>query len=863
MSVRPWVGAAAFAASLQLCASLLAQPADEPAPEASPAPQPALAPPSSPASPNLPEIKVTTERPAAKPVPQSQKSAVPTPRVVPTAHVAPPAHARPAVAQRSSARPSAAPPAATAPSAAPAQGSAGGLGNGVPPVVAKFQLPQESFSITAQEIEQTINLKDPEDAVKYMPSLFVRKRNDGDNQAVLATRTWGLNSSARSLIYLDDLLISALIGNNNSGAAPKWNLIPAEAIARVDFLDGPYAAAYPGNSIGGVLLITTKMPDKFEVTLKETESVQPWQQYGTHDTYTSNQTNMSVGDRHGDFAWLFSGYYLDSYAQPLTYTTVAAPPAGTTGTYLALNKQGVVADVVGTGALIHTEQAAANLKLTYDFLPGMTAAYSWGIWNNIQTSNPQTYLTSTATGAPTLGGVSSFASNEYSWNQTHMSNALSFKSDTKGVYDFDISASSYNYLQDIMLNPFTVTPTGVGYSQNGKITRNDGTNWQNADAKGIWRPGGVGGANEFSFGIHGDRYDLDNPVYASSVWNAPTYTGQIYSDGIGETRTGALWFQDAWRIFTNLKLTLGGRLETWRALDGYNLGTSATSAGVITSTMAVNQPELNSSNFSPKASLSYDLDKDWNVTVNFGEAWRYPTVTELYQNITVNGVATFANPLLKPEQDFSGEINIERKWFDGRTRLTLFDERVNQALISQTNLVTAPNTGVQTPTTTISNVQAIGMKGVELAAEKDNMFIDKLQLFGSMTWVDSRILADPTWAGLNPLTNRPDNVVGNRVPYVPDWRMKFGFTYRPVENWSWTVAGRYSGKQFSTLDNTDVVGHVYGAFDRYTVFDTKIHYEATDNFMFDFGIDNIFNEYYFLFHPFPGRTYVMAAKYRF
>ena len=63
-----------------------------------------------------------------------------------------------------------------------------------------------------------------------MPSLFVRKRNDGDNQAVLATRSWGLNSSARTLIYYDDLLISALIGNNNSGASPKWNLISPEAI---------------------------------------------------------------------------------------------------------------------------------------------------------------------------------------------------------------------------------------------------------------------------------------------------------------------------------------------------------------------------------------------------------------------------------------------------------------------------------------------------------------------------------------------------------------------------------------------------------------------------------------------------------
>ena len=41
----------------------------------------------------------------------------------------------------------------------------------------------------------------------------------------------------------------------------------------------------------------------------------------------------------------------------------------------------------------------------------------------------------------------------------------------------------------------------------------------------------------------------------------------------------------------------------------------------------------------------------------------------------------------------------------------------------------------------------------------------------------------------------------------------------------------------------------------------KVHYNATQNFSFDFGIDNVFNEQYFLFHPFPGRTFVMAGKY--
>ena len=226
-------------------------------------------------------------------------------------------------------------------------------------------------------------------------------------------------------------------------------------------------------------------------------------------------------------------------------------------------------------------------------------------------------------------------------------------------------------------------------------------------------------------------------------------------------------------------------------------------------------------------------------------------------------MATFANPLLTPEQDFNGELTVERRWNDGKARLTLFGERTNNAIISQTNLVTSPVNGAQVPTTTISNVAAIAMQGAELAADKNDVMVNGLQLFGSLTYVYSQILSDPTWAGTNPQTGQPDSVVGKRVPYVPDWRAKFGFTYRFADAWSWTTAARFSGKQYSTLDNTDIVPHAYGAFDNYFVVDMKVHYDATANFSFDFGIDNILNDQYFLFHPFPGRTYVMAAKYKF
>jgi iron complex outermembrane receptor protein len=744
-----------------------------------------------------------------------------------------------------------------------------------PPAKQRFSLPQESYSITAKEIEETINLKDPEDAVKYMPSLFVRKRNDGDNQAVLATRSWGLSSSARTLIYYDDLLVSALIGNNNTGASPHWNLIVPEAIARVDFLDGPFAAAYPGNSIGGVLLITSKMPDHAFATAKETVSIMPWSQYGTKDTYPTSITSAAAGNRDGNISWLASVNHTDAYQQPLTYTTNGFVPANTNGTFIALSKLGsqrgvAPAEIVGTGALAHSEQTSGNVRVAYDVTAQVQAVYSFGIWNNVQTSNPQTYLTSIVNGAPTFGNVASFATNKYLWDQTQMSNAISLKSDTKGTWDFDLTASSYNYLQDTLLNPFTVTPytvaggvvtsQGNAFSTNGKITRNDGTNWQNVDAKGIWRPYGFDGAHEVSFGIHGDRYELENPVYASNIWfSTPgSGNGQLYTDSVGQTRTGALWVQDAWKITPQLKLTLGGREEVWRALDGFNLGTVASTAtGAILSSNSINQPGLNSANFSPKASLSYDPNKEWNFTANFGEAYRFPTVTELYQNITVNGTATFANPNLTPEQDLNGQFVVERKWTDGRVRLTLFDEHVHNAIISQTTNVTQG--GSQFPVTTIGNVDAIRMRGVELAAQKDDVVVRGLQLFGSVTYVDSRILSDPTFVS----TIGGTTAVGKRVPNVPDWRATLGTTYRPNENWAFTFAARFSGKQYSTLDNTDVIPRVFGAFDNYVVADLKVHYNATQNFAFDFGIDNVFNEQYFLFHPFPGRTYILAGKYTF
>jgi iron complex outermembrane receptor protein len=45
----------------------------------------------------------------------------------------------------------------------------------------------------------------------------------------------------------------------------------------------------------------------------------------------------------------------------------------------------------------------------------------------------------------------------------------------QGAFDFDLSASRYDYLQDIQRNPFNVLPNSASFTPYGSIARMDGT----------------------------------------------------------------------------------------------------------------------------------------------------------------------------------------------------------------------------------------------------------------------------------------------------------------------------------------------------------------------------------------------------
>mgnify|MGYP001552446143 CR=1 FL=1 len=742
---------------------------------------------------------------------------------------------------------SASPAAASAPTPLdPFAVSAGRAAYPAPTLLTRPVLPTTA-SIDAGRIAETVNVVDTEDAVKYLPSLFLRKRNAGDTQAVLATRTWGVSSSARSLVFADGVPLSALIANNNTLGAPRWGIVAPAEIERIDVMYGPFSAAYAGNSMGAVVEITTRLPERPEASLAQTMAWQSFSLYDTRNTYRTAQTAATAGGRTGALSVWASGNYQDSHSQPLSFVTSGTFPAGTTGGYAANNKLGAPANLLGAGGLLHTRMANAKFKAAYELTPSLRAAYTFGFWRNDADSTVATYLRDAA-GQPTFAGQSGFASGTSVLRQEHSSHSLSLRTNTRGRWDFEAVASLYRMDRDDQRSPLTASATGTSFSPAGRIASLGGTGWATLDLKGLWRSGSVADSTHVvSFGAHDDRYHLSNPTFNTPDWQSGAPVTTVATEGDGKTRTQALWAQDAWQLTPELKLTTGVRYEEWRAYDGYN----ANGATVV------RQPGLAAARFSPKAILAWTpTGSSWSVTASLGRAYRFATASELYQLVSTGPTFTSPNPNLKPDNVLAAELRFERRFDHGRARLSLFQDNVHDAIISQFQPLVP---GSPTLYSYLSNVDHVRARGAELVLERENLLDRSLDFSGSVTWLDARTLA---LSGQASATAPAGSAIGKRLPNIPDWRAAFTLTYRPNSRWALTLAGRYSGLMFTTLDDADINPNTYQGFAAWFVADAHATVRLNDRWSADVGADNLLNRKYFLFHPFPQRTFLLGLKYR-
>ena len=719
---------------------------------------------------------------------------------------------------------------------------------------------------TKQQIADTINATTAQQTLKYLPSFQVRERYIGDRNGPIATRTTGTLSSAQTLLYADGVLLSNLLGNN-FGFAPRWGMVSPEEIESVNILYGPFSALYAGNSLGGVININTRMPTKFEAHASGQAFTQNFELYGTDKNFSGNHETFSAGNKFDDLSILFTADRLDTKSQPMQFavpnTRVLAAGARTTvtGAYQDKDPSGKDRVVFGATGMDKSEQLNLKFKAAYDITPTIKAAYTIGMWDLESRNDVDSYIKDAA-GNPIYNGRVTFNSKNYDvigFNNPneaqalHIMQAIDIKSNTKDLFDWQFTLSDYDYQKD-KNSSSNVDPRGEFSTANGnpyinktgRVLDQSGTGWTVFDARGTLRPtDGNGDKHTIEFGYHIDDYNLRTNTNDTADWSTG-HKGVLFASSRGETQTQAVYAQDKWQLNPQWALTLGARQEHWEASDGQNqTTTTGVGGGFKTSTYK----DKSDNKFSPKISVSFEPQPAWGFRASVGQAYRFPTVGELYQQVVSGSSLVQNNPDLKTEEVISGEFTAERRFANGLIRASLFTENKYDALISQTIPTGAACLGTQC--TFIQNIDHVRTRGIELSTEWQDVFIHGLDLLANLTLTEAEILRNEA--------NR--SFEGNKPLRIPKSQIKAVATYHQGNNLTYSLGARYSGRQYNTLDNSDSNPDTFGGASKFFFVDVKANYKFADQFTASVGIDNLNNYKGYIFHPYPQRTGYVQLKF--
>jgi iron complex outermembrane recepter protein len=718
--------------------------------------------------------------------------------------------------------------------------------------IMKFPATVETYD--KKQIEESVNAATPAQTLKYLPSIQVRERSIGDRNGIISSRTIGSISSAQSMLYADGILLSNLLGNSFS-YPPRWGMVNPEEIQRISMMYGPFSSLYAGNSMGGVINIETRMPERLEAHAGVQSFIQNFKLYGTDQTKIGNREFLSIGNKVNDFSFWASMNRLENTAQPLDFSvanlssTAAGGETLVTGAYKDKGISNQDRVIFGATAIDTSIQTNAKFKGQYEFLNQSKLTYTIGLWDLDSRQNVQSYIKDDD-GNSIYGGYVNFNNKRYTPRMNpaqaeafHVMQSIDFKSNDKGFFNWQVTLSDYNYSKDLSnrsnletLSNANPSLTNPYITKTGQITDLSGTGWTVFDSRVTLRPKD----HTIDLGYHLDYYHLRQTVNASNDWMG-SQKGAFNSLSSGNTKTHAFYVQDKWQISPEWALIAGGRQEHYEAYDGINQNT----------TNLARYDDRSRNTFSPKVSLSFEPIPAWGFRAAFGKAYRFPTVTELFQQLTLGtapGPVTIVtnNPNLKPEEIYSAEITAERRFVNGLARASLFREDRYDALISQSNILS-----VGGQTSYVQNVDHVRIHGIELASEWKNVMIPKLDLVVNATLTDSEILKN----------DAAPSYINKKVPRIPRQLYKAVATYRVSEDFTMSLAARYSGRQFIQLDNSDINPETYAGASRLLFVDAKANYKFKDRWTASLGVDNIFNDQAYVHHPLSQRTGYAQIKF--
>jgi iron complex outermembrane recepter protein len=708
--------------------------------------------------------------------------------------------------------------------------------------------PAVTEQILASDLE-AYNIPEAVDALNYLPDLYVRTRFVGDENALVSIRGSSNLQYGRTLVIADGILLSNFLGTS-SYSAPRFFLESPEEIAKIAVSYGPYSSLYAGNSIGGTILMTSIMPTHYEADASVGFMTQDFHDYQTARYFNGRTAHFSLGNKVGKFSYQIFYNYLLNNSQPLTFNTILV--SATTNTGAGTPTTGAVAQpnlsyqpwlVYGSPGPTQSEQNLFKAKFAYDISNDTYVRYTLAYWiGGLDVLHPESYLKdvngNTVWGGQVLADGQTFTikSNDFPMsqrNQTDMINAVVLAHEPSEGLQFVGSGSVYNGLKDNTYASTTNYPTAL-LGGAGTATRLGNTGWEDIDFKAGWRSFSGALANHSPvLGFHFDRYYFSQVVNTLTNWKDSTsITGETSANG-GETNESALYAQDTWKLAPQWTLTPGVRWEAWNAGEGMQVALSS-GKPVLT-----DYPIRRQSEVSPKFTLAYEPLPLWSLKLSLGQAWRFPTVGELFQGtVSANGSITQNDPTLRPERDLAKDLTLEHALVFGELRISAFEDDIHDALVSQSNVL--PTGG---SLSYVANVTHTRDRGLEVSFAKHKLLNGAFDCSASISYNNAVTLANPTFP----------TSVGKQFPRIPHWQWKTVFTYHVNQKLSLNADTRYSSNQYNTLDNSDGHGGYTGT-DNFIVTDCKGVYHINRDITFNLGIDNITSRVYYFYHPLPQRS---------
>lgn len=731
--------------------------------------------------------------------------------------------------------------------------------------------------ITREQIELQ-NAQTVEESIKFMPSLQIRQRFPGDPNGVMAIRGSDMFATGRNMVFVDGMPIHNFLQASFNGA-PRWSLVGPNEIEAVDVVYGGFSAEYSGNSIGGVVNITTRMPQKREFYTESSIMIQPYNNPfgGDKQVLLGNREFASYGDRFKDRLSVLASYNrIENQSQPQSYlmdntglgTGVAANPV--TGAYFIPDTRGTPSAIYGDSGVEKHHSSLYKIKLGFDITPTLLAAFTSAYEVRTSTGSPSTYLTNAA-GQPFYTNGSQVASQDgskfdvisksfgLSENQREtlqLGGGINGKISADSKWTVNSNVSSFNVLRDDRGNAYyglgqtggPAAARALNSGADGQIQSFNNYNWFNADAKLSTNELFNNKKLSLLYGYHYDQYNLGFQQSKMTNYSAGIGAVNPNLNNTGRTSTHAGFVQGAYRFRPGWDVTAGVRYEDWSA-----------SNGVVGSTIV---PDRNLTATSPKVSLGYESG-NWKYRYSFGRAHRFPVIAELFQSLATPLSITQANASLRPENATQHNWSVDYLIPRGFIRTSVFRDDIEDAIQS----VKTINSGVTT--TGFQNIDKTSTTGVELIFQQSRVMKSKFDFSANGTWMNVQVDRHHNMISYTDPTGTPGNfdLTGKQIIRLPHYRANYFLTYHATNVWDLSLAGRFISDSFTDQDNKDYRNNVFGAVSGYHFMDFKTNYRFkirdVVNSRISVGINNLTGEQAWIVHPYPQRMFFAEVAFSF